>query len=382
MRCTPRISDNQVRQFRRVFAATAAVVALAVFSARAGFDFAPKAVVSTDGFIRVVAYDNPRDEVGFRRPILAFAGNLLDSLSNAFNVKREKVKEPGLVIYAMDGRTNDTRVIVKPEKRSDGSKVVKIYLPSPGYSNLDELRMGIAKSFIGADMPDWLAQGVLRCRDSETIREDTRFMLELWSGGRLPFFPALCTDLRVGKGMAAALPGFVAGWIKERKILEKLKAEGWNGKRLAEMLTEEKSPVMQDRVCDERLARLARSVLEPGECGKWELDFFSSRLLLYSPYYDMKLVDGRAVCSFREAIDIGESNLLVRATALLKSREVPLYAIGRGDRLRAVADTYTRFLLGVAAGEKKEDLLKLLNKADSKLEAAYEKNGKDDNRQR
>jgi len=382
VRCTPRISDNQVRQFRRAFAATAAVAVLAVFSARAGFDFAPKAVVSTDGFIRVVAYDNPRDEVGFRRPILAFAGNLLDSLSNAFNVKREKVKEPGLVIYAMDGRTNDTRVIVKPEKRSDGSKVVKIYLPSPGYSNLDELRMGIAKSFIGADMPDWLAQGVLRCRDSETIREDTRFMLELWSGGRLPFFPALCTDLRVGKGMAAALPGFVAGWIKERKILEKLKAEGWNGKRLAEMLTEEKDPVMQDRACDERFARLARSVLEPGECGKWELDFFSSRLLLYSPYYDMKLVDGRAVCSFREAIDIGESNLLVRATALLKSREVPLYAIGRGDRLRAVADTYTRFLLGVAAGEKKEDLLKLLNKADSKLEAAYEKNGKDDNRQR
>ena len=382
MRCTLRISDNQVRQFRRVFAATAAVVALAVFSARAGFDFAPKAVVSTDGFIRVVAYDNPRDEVGFRRPILAFAGNLLDSLSNAFNVKREKVKEPGLVIYAMDGRTNDTRVIVKPEKRSDGSKVVKIYLPSPGYSDLDELRMGIAKSFIGADMPDWLAQGVLRCRDSETIREDTRFMLELWSGGRLPFFPALCTDLRVGKGRAAALPGFVAGWIKERKILEKLKAEGWNGKRLAEMLTEEKDPVMQDRACDERLARLARSVLEPGECGKWELDFFSSRLLLYPPYYDMKLVDGRAVCSFREAIDIGESNLLVRATALLKSREVPLYAIGRGDRLRAVADAYTRFLLGVAAGEKKEDLLKLLNKADSKLEAAYEKNGKDDNRQR
>ena len=371
-----------MRQFRRAFAAAAAVAVLAVFSARAGFDFAPKAVVSTDGFIRVVAYDNPRDEVGFRRPILAFAGNLLDSLSNAFNVKREKVKEPGLVIYAMDGRTNDTRVIVKPEKRSNGSKVVKIYLPSPGYSDLDELRMGIAKSFIGADMPDWLAQGVLRCRDSETIREDTRFMLELWSGGRLPFFPALCTDLRVGKGKAAALPGFVAGWIKERKVLEKLRAEGWNGKRLAEMLTEEKDPVMQDRACDERLARLARSVLEPGECGDWELDFFSSRLLLYPPYYDMKLVDGRAVCSFREAIDVGESNLLVRATALLKSREVPLYAIGRGDRLRAAADTYTRFLLGVAAGEKKEDLLKLLNKADSKLEAAYEKNGKDDNRQR
>ena len=380
MRCTPRISGNRVSQLRRAFAAATAVAVLAVFSAKAGFDFAPKAVVSTDGFIRVVAYDNPRDEVGFRRPILAFAGNLLDSLSNAFNVKRVKVKEPGLVIYAMDGRTNDTRVIVKPETRSNGSKVVKIYLPSPGYSDLDELRMGIAKSFVGADMPDWLAQGVLRCRDSETIREDTRFMLELWSGGRLPFFPALCTDLRVGKGRAAALPGFVAGWIKEKKILEKLKAEGWNGVRLAEMLTGERESALQDRACDERLARLARSVIEPGESGKWELDFFSSRLMLYPPYFDMKLVDGKAVCSFREAIDVGESNLLVQATALLKSREIPLYAIGRGDRLRMAADAYTRFLLGVAAGEKKEDLEKLLKKADSKLETAYEENGKDDNR--
>lgn len=382
MRCTPRISGNVVRQFRRAFAATAAVVALAVFSARAGFDFAPKAVMSTDGFIRVVAYDNPRDDVGFRRPILAFAGNLLDSLSRAFDVKRGKASEPGLVIYAMDGRTNDTRVIVKQETRGNGSSVVKIYLPSPGYSDLDELRMGIAKSFVGPDMPDWLAQGVLRCRDGEMRREDTRFMLELWSSGRLPFFPALCTDLRVGKGKAAALPGFVAGWIKERKVLEKLKAEGWNGNRLAELLTGEKDPVLQDRACDERLARLARSVLEPGECGEWELNFFSSRLLLQPPYFDMKLVDDRAVCTFRDAIDAGESNLLVRATALLKSREVPLYAIGRGDGLRSAADAYTRFLLGVAAGEKREDLEKLLKKADSKLEAAYEKNGKDDNRQR
>jgi hypothetical protein len=121
-------------------------------------------------------------------------------------------------------------------------------------------------------------------------------------------------------------------------------------------------------------------VIEPGESGKWELDFFSSRLMLYPPYFDMKLVDGKAVCSFREAIDVGESNLLVRATALLKSREIPLYAIGRGDRLRTAADAYTRFLLGVAAGQKKEDLEKLLKKADSKLETAYEENGKDDNR--
>ena len=364
----------------RSFVAAVAVSALAVLSAGAGFDVAPKAAVSTDGFIRVVAYDNLRDEMGFRRPILGFAGNLIDSISKAFHVKRVKVKEPGLIIYAMDGRTNDTRVVVNPETRSNGSKVVKIFLPSPGYSDLDDLRIGIAKSFVGADMPDWFLQGVLRCTDDETRRADTRFVLELWSDGRLPFFPALCTDLRVGKGKAAALPGYVAGWVKEKKILETLRSEGWNGRRLAELLTGEKDAVLQDRASDERLARLARSVLEPGECGGWELDFFSSRLMLYSPYFDTKLVDGRAACTFREALDAGESNVLVRAMALMKSREVPIYALGRGDDLQEVAKGYTRFLLGVAAGEKKEELEKLLNNADARLEAVYEKNGKDDNR--
>ena len=354
---------------------------MAAVSARAELDFAPKAVVSTDGFVRVVAYDNPRDEMGFRRPILAFAGNLLDSLAAAFDVKRVKVKEPGLVIYAMDGRTNDTRVIVRSEARANGSKVVKVFLPSPGHSDLDELRLGIAKSFIGPDMPDWLSQGVLRCIDDDMRRADVRFVLELWSSARLPFFPALCTDLRVGKGKAAALPGYVAGWIREKKILAKLKAEGWNGRRLAEMLTDEKDPFMQDRASDERLARLSRSVLEPGRCGIWELDFFSSRLYLYTPYFDMKFDGKNTSCSFSDAIVAGESNLFVRTTALLKSREIPLYALGRGDDLKAAADAYTRFLLGVAAGEDGKSLELLLNNADSRLEAAYEKERrKDDNR--
>lgn len=371
-----------MREVRRTFlaATVSAVAALAVLSAKAGFDFAPKAAVSADGFIRVVAYDNPRDEVGFRRPILSFAGNLVDSLSKTFDVKRVNVKEPGLIIYAMDGRTNDTRVIVRPETRPNGSKVVKIFLPSPGYSDMDELRAGIAKSFAGADMPDWLVQGILRCCDEETRREDIRFVLELWMSGRLPFFPALCTDLRTGKGKAAALPGYVAGWIKERKILGKLKEERWSGARLAELLTGETDPAMQDRASDERLARLARMVLAPGECGRWDLDFFSSRLMLRSPFFDIKLKSGRSVCSFEEAIDAGESNLLVRSAALLKSRELPIYALGRGDALREAADAYVRFLLGVAAGEKKDDLEKLLKKADSKLETAYEEDGKDDNR--
>ena len=177
------------------------------------------------------------------------------------------------------------------------------------------------------------------------------------------------------------MTGYVAGWIREKKILAKLKGEGWNGKRLAEMLTDEKDPFLQDRASDERLARLARSVLEPGGCGIWELDFFLSRLSLYSPFYDTKLVGGSAACTFSDAIRAGDSNLLVRATAFMKSREVPLYALGRGDELRAVADAYVRFLLGVAAGEDRKKLEQLLKNADSRLEAVYEKErGKNDNR--
>ena len=355
---------------------------LAASSAFAEPAIAPKAAVSTDGFIRVVAYDDVRDEVGFRLPILAIAGKVIDAVSATFELKRAKVKEPGLVIYAMEGRTNDTRVLLQPETRKNGSRVMKIFLPSPGYSNLEELRMGIVRSFVGPSLPDWILQGILRCLDADVRRADQRFVLTLWSNGRLPFFPALCADMRVAKGSAAALPGYLVGWIREKKLISKLMDGEWDGKRLAEMLTDETEPALQDRASDEHLARLARSVLEPGECGIFELDMFSSRLFLYSPYFSVKMLDGRAMCSFREALDTNGSNLMVRAAAFLKAHEVPLYAIGRGDELQATAAAYERFLLGVAAGEDRAKLEDMLNTADARLEVAYEKRRKDDNRQR
>ena len=359
-----------------------AYAALAVSAAGGDSPVAPKAAVSADGFIRVVSYDDPRDEVGFRLPILAFAGKTIDAVSAAFELKRAKMKEPGLVIYAMDGRTNDTRVLVQPETRRNGSKVVKIFLPSPGYSDLEELRNGIVRSFVGPELPDWVIQGILRCTDVEMRRADQRFVLTLWSDGRLPFFPALCTDLRVSKGAAAALPGYLVGWIREKKLLGKLMDVQWDGRRLAEMLTGEKEPALQDRASDEHLARLARSVIEPGACGLFELDVFSSKLFLYAPTFDVKMCNGRSVCSFREALDENGSNLMVRAAAFLKSHEIPLYAIGRGDELQATAAAYERFLLGVAAGEERTKLEEMLNTAEARLEVAYEKRRKDNHRER
>lgn len=368
--------------FARVALAIAAVAAAAHAAAQLPFD-APKAAVSSDGFIRVVAYDNPRDEVGFRLPILAFAGKTIDSLSRTYGVKRVRVSEPGLVIYAMDGRTNDTRVIVRTDETKDGGRTVKIFLPSPGYSDLDELRAGIARAFLGIDLPDWVVQGLLRSDDDHTRREDERFVLKLWSEARLPFFPALCTDLRVAKGRAASLAGYIGGWIREKKIIGKLSEGKWDGRRLAELLTGEKDPVMQDRASDERLARLARSVLEPGKCGTWELDHFSSRMFLYSPLHKAKLWKGGYACDFRDAIGEGvASNLLVRASAFLKTREIPVYALGRGDAMQEVSTAYVKFLLSLAAGEERGKLERMLGEAEGKLEREYEKNGKDHNGQR
>lgn len=358
------------------------LAALAADSAGADFSVAPKSATSSDGFIRVVAYDNPRDEVGFRLPILAFAGKTVDAIAKAFDLKRERTTEPGLVIYAMDGRTNDTRVVVRRESGKGGGDVVKIYLPSPGYSDLDDLRTGIARAFIGMDLPDWVVQGVIRSEDDTTRKEDERFVLGLWSEAKLPFFPALCTDMRVGKGKAAALPGYIAGWIREKKILDELSNGKWSGQRLAELLTGETDPVLQDRASDERLARLARSVLEPGECGRWELDFFSSRLSLYSPVFCIPLTQDGFTCSFRDAIRENGTNLFLRTAAFLKTREIPIYALGRGDAMQKVSEAYVRFLLSLAAGEKSERLVELLNDADGRLENAYEKRRENDNRQR
>ena len=356
----------------------AAIAALAAGPLRAEPHGAPRSAVSSDGFIRVVAYDDPGDDVGFRLPVLSFAGKTIDAVAQAFDLKRAKYSEPGLVIYAMEGRTNDTRVVVKRETRRDRPAVTKIFLPSPGYSDIDDLRMGVVRAFLGPEPPDWMVQGVLRCIDEDTRRDDQRFVLSLWSNGRLPFFPAICTDLRVGKGPAAALPGYVAGWVRERKLLGTLIGRPWDGKRLAELLTGETDPVLQDRASDEHLARLERSVLEPGKCGVFELDVFSSRLFLKAPTFDVKMCKGRSTCSFAEAIEAGDSNLAVRAVALMKSREVPLYAIGRGEKLAAAAAAYERFLLGVAAGEDGRKLKEMLDVAEARLEVAYEKRRKDD----
>lgn len=344
----------------------------------------PKVAMSAGGFVKVVAADVPGDPMGFRLPILQFATRNLRELEKAYKLEMPRRAEPGLVIHALDGRTNDTRVIVRTSRR-DKVFVTRMWLPSPGFSDLEQLRFEIARAYLRAwidrtaargvtpgELPDWMVQGALRAADAQVAHDDVRFMLGLWSSARLPFFPALCTDLRVAKGPAAALPGYVVGYVREKhlfkKTLERLASgSAWDGKWLAEQLTGEKDPTEQDRVSDERLARLSRAVLSPGRASEWDVQTFASRLRLYPEAFDRTIGAQGSSCSFAEAISQSATNMYVRAAAAQKAREMPLYVIGRGEELVAAGEAYRKFLLSLARGEPPDELRALLQEADALL---------------
>ena len=344
----------------------------------------PKVATSAGGFVKVVAADVPGDPMGFRLPILQFTTRNLRELEKAYKLEMPRRAEPGLVIHALDGRTNDTRVIVRTSRR-DASFVTRVWLPSPGFSDLDQLRFEIARAYLRAwidraaprgvtpgELPDWVVQGALRAADAQTAHDDARFVLNLWSSARLPFFPALCSDLRVAKGPAAALPGYVVSYIRERHVLKKMlerlaSGASWDGKWLAEQLTGEKEPSEQDRVSDERLARLSRAVLSPGRASEWDVQTFASRLRLYPAAFDRTIGAQGSSCSFAEAIGQSATNEHVRAAAAQKAREMPLYVIGRGEELMAVGEAYRKFLLSLARGEPSAELKAQLQEADALL---------------
>ena len=349
----------------------------------------PKVATSANGFVKVVAADVPGDPMGFRLPILQFATRNLHELERAYALEMPRRDVPGLVIYAQDGRTNDTRVIAREARRGD-VLLTRVWLPSPGFSDLDQLRFEIARAYLRAwidraaprgvtagELPDWVAQGALRAADAQTVHDDVRFVLGLWSAARLPYFPALCSDLRVAKGPAA----YVVAYMRERhlfkEVLERLASgKPWDGAWLAERLTGEREPSEQDRMSDERLARLSRAVLSPGEASAWDVQTFASRLRLYPATFADRA--SGASCSFAEAVDRAATDESVRLAAAQKAREMPMYVVAYMrerhlfkevlERLASAAgEAYRKFLLAVARGEPPADSKKLLREADALL---------------
>lgn len=341
----------------------------------------PKLATACDGLVGVLAADVPGDPYGFRLPILQFASGLVRDLEHAYKLKMPKRDGFGIFVSVGDGRTNDVRVLSRRVRRPGGGLQTRIVLPSPGYSDLEELRFAVAQGYFRAwifrnggstnEPPEWVVQGMVRAASGEMLDGDTRFVLDLWSQARLPYFPALCTDLRKVHGPAGALSGYLVGWMKEKRLvkplLDRLAAgQPWDGTRLAEELTGEKVPFLQDRASDERLARLTRAVLTPGQASDWDLTVFASRLLLYPQFFGE---GGVRFWTFPQVAALAAESRPVREAAWQKAREMPFCAIGRGDALAETAMGYREFLVAAAQGKPAEELKPLLDAADGKMRA-------------
>ena len=358
----------------------------------------PKVASSADRFVEVVAADVPGDVVGFRLPILQFTTRLLREIERVYKLEMPR-GEPGLVIHALEGKTNDVRVISRRMRRGKAA-LTRIWLPSPGFSDLTALRFAIAKAYFrawidrnrGADaavpateMPDWMVLGALRALDGATVDADKHAVLDLWSQAALPFFPRLCANLKAGTGDDAVFCGYIVAWMRERKVFRKAldafaAGQAWDGARVAGELTGESAPEIQDRVSDERLARLTRSVLTPGQASAWDVKVFTSRLLLYPSEFDKNIGANGTSCTFREAIALAAENPDVREAAWRKAREMPFCAIGRGAALAEVSESYRRFLVGLARGDGPDVLTPLLDTAEAQMQEILNEDRKDDNR--
>ncbi len=350
----------------------------------------PKLATACDGLVGVLAADVPGDEVGFRLPILQFVSSQVRDLERAYKLQMPRREGIGIFVNVGDGRTNDTRVVVRVTRRKSGP-LTRIWLPSPGYSDIAQLRFEVAKAYFRAavenfrelppppgapppaEVPDWLVDGALRQTDIEQARADMRSVLEGWSSGYFPFFPSLCAQTN----MPSVLAGYLAGWLKEKALYKALLMDyaagrAWRAEDFAEQLTGCTEAVQQDSVSDRRLLRLLRKVISPGRAAYADLRIFASRLLLYPPFYDKMFTGCHIGCTFRAAVTLASEDLEVRRAAARKAQEIPLHAIGRGEELQQASLAYRDFLVALADGEDSERLTALLDAADAKLALAEE----------
>ena len=279
--------------------------------------FKAPVITQADGLVQVFA-NCPEDmRREYQSPIARFAADTVQALYGGVRKRPIRFRKPGIVIHVGDVRTNLTEVVSRVST-NDSRIVSRIYVKSPGSADLGRLKTEVIKAFYrsveNAELSD--AEAVLAYRRAvpELRIADERRQLELWLQGR--------------------------GTIKD----------------------------------DEEGLRLMRKVIAPGQASRRDVLIFASRLYLYPPWNDVRFA-GRFDClSFREALACARVDPFVRVVAAVKSKELPVFGGGRGEELAAAADAYRAFLLALARGEATEDeLKKLLDDADEKLNTAFEK---------
>ena len=278
--------------------------------------FKAPVITQADGLVQVYA-DCPEDmRKEFQGPVASFAADTVQMLYRGLAKKPVRFSKAGILIHIGDVRTNLTEVTAQAST-NDSRVVTRIRMKSPGYADLYRFRVEIIKAFY-------------RSVEKKEISE------------------------------AEAVAAYRHADPVLRVVDDRQKLEDW----LAGRGTSD----------DEEGLKLMRKVFEPGKASPRDVLTFASRLYLYPPQHNLKLLGKFDQLSFSEAVRFGRIDPVIRILAYQKSFEMPVMGGGKSPELASAATAYQAFLLAFAKGEMGEkDLKALLDAADEKLNVALEK---------
>ena len=308
--------ERGVREGRFLMGFFSAMLVLALTRAEIIDRFRAPPLTKVGGLVQAVGEcpSDMREE--FLAPVAEFAANVCRDLYSSTMTRETPFKEPGIVIVVGDVRTNMTDVVVKRISRQNGSKYTRIYLPAPGYADIEKMRTETAKAFFfavkGEEIDDFEASRRVRSLDPKLRDEDRIADMEAFESGER-------TDIG-----------------------------------------------------DEAYLKMNRSVATPGEASERDILRFASHLRLYPAVYSEPFCGRYDSISFKEAVSLAGKDPRIRSRAFAKATDTAVLGGGRGEKLASAAEAYSRFLFALAAGKEEKELLAALGEADDKLADALE----------
>lgn len=280
-------------------------------------------VTQADGMVRVFA-NCPEDmRREFQGPVASFAATTLERLYRGERMRPVAFESPAIIIHLGDVRTNVTAVTARVAT-NESRVVTRIYVPSPGFADLEALRTELVKGFYRA----------VRARE--------------------------CSD-------AEAYAAYVRADPDARRRLSRERIESFlRGDRAA------KGAGVDDEAWDEEHLALMRKVLEVGVATRRDVATFASRLFLRPPFFSEPFRAGARSLSFREAVAERGRDGRLAPLARQKAVEVALYGGGRSAELGVAAQAFVVFLDAFASGADDEDLVAKLTLAENLLKHAWE----------
>lgn len=272
-------------------------------------------VTQLEGLVQVYGDCDPEIRREFQLPIASFSSDICRKLYSARNIRPEKFRDAGIIIRLGDERTNVVNGVVSHTgKRENGDVYTRIRIVSPGYADIQRLRLEIVKAF---------ARAVLKREldDKEAVRE-------YHNADPLARAEDIASDVRA-----------------------------WREKG-----------VYSENRDDEEYMKLLRGVHVPGMATESDVNVFASRLFLYPLEYSAPFCGKYSACTFKDAISLARIDPSVRYAAYLKSTQLLVFGAGHGERMDAAVKAYANFLTELARLKlSNEELEKLLSDADAKL---------------